>query len=84
MSRTDGRRPSTLDFSGSDDGTKAQPQTQGPYLVVRCTDGAEREGNRPGGGEDGGSESDIGAGFAVCHVYLRLQAEFCNSPTATV
>lgn len=57
--------PSILDFPGSDDGTMAQTPTRGPYVLIGCTDGAERERNRPG-------RRGIGLGEAVSGPVLRF------------
>ena len=54
----------TPDFSGSDDETKAQAPAQGPYLMIRQTDGAEGGRWGRGGGEQASE--------------MRYQGRFCG------
>ncbi|EJK67504.1 hypothetical protein THAOC_11449 [Thalassiosira oceanica] len=55
---------------------KAQAPAQGPYLMIRWTDGAEGGRDRQAGRRRTGLEEASKCDIAVCLVFLRLQEEF--------
>ena len=59
----------TPDFSGSEDETKAQAPAQGPYLIIRWTDGTA-------GGEDRPGRRRTGLGDAISRPILRFVSPF--------
>ena len=59
----------TPNFLGSEDETKAQAPAQGPYLIIRWTDGAV-------GGEDRPGRRRTGLGDAISRPILRFVSPF--------